>query len=71
MLKHLERAAEFRARAALAAEALSATALPMVHERLARAAASWQALAEVDDAAARGRAARFAPASRDLETTSG
>ena len=69
MQKHLERAAEFRARALQATEALNATPLPMVRERLARAAASWEALAEAEDVAVRGKAARLAPVPRDLETT--
>ena len=68
MLKHIERAAEFRARALQATEASGATQLPMVRERLARAAASWEALAEAEDIACRGKAARFAPVGGELET---
>lgn len=68
MLKHIERAAEFRARALQATEAANATQLPMVRDRLARAAASWEALAEAEDLAIRGKVARLPPVADDLET---
>jgi hypothetical protein len=49
MATHIERAAEFRARARQVTEAAAASLLPKVRERLASAAESWEALAERED----------------------